>query len=270
MSPKSRSINDPESPSIDSMSDQDRSHIIVALDYPNQSAAIDMAKQLDPALCRLKVGKELFTSVGPAVIESLHGLGFQIFLDLKFHDIPNTVAKAVKSAAELGVWMVNVHVSGGVRMMSEARNVLAHYKTPPLLIGVTVLTSLEQTDLLEVGIESEPQDWALKLATVASSSGLDGVVCSAREVALIKREVGSEFLTVTPGIRLPNKQTKGEASLTTASDDQRRIVTPIDAVLAGSDYLVVGRPITQAELPGQVLRKIVDECNKAHITSRAQ
>lgn len=270
MSPNKSNINDPEATKIEPMSDNNQSSVIVALDYSSQKAAIDMAKKLDPALCRVKVGKELFMSAGPAVIEKLHGLGFEIFLDLKFHDIPNTVAKAVKSSAALGVWMVNVHASGGFKMMSEARNVLAHFKTPPLLIGVTVLTSLEQSDLLEVGIQTAPKDWVLKLATLASSAGLDGVVCSAQESLLIKGHLGRRFLSVTPGIRLPNNQVKGQEIDATLSDDQKRTVTPGDAVRAGSDYLVIGRPITQTEMPVNVLRMIMDECRAAHIGSAVQ
>lgn len=223
------------------------SKIVVALDYPNHEAALAMASRLDPAQCRVKVGKELFTRSGPAVVEALHAAGFEVFLDLKFHDIPNTTAQAVKAAAEMGVWMVNVHASGGRRMMEAARNVLEGVPGQrPLLIAVTVLTSMDEQDLLELGCTVAPQERVLQLAALAQQSGMDGVVCSAQEASLLKRECGAAFKLVTPGIR-PRDADSG---------DQRRIMTPQEAVEAGSDYLVIGRPITQAASPAETVARI--------------
>lgn len=220
--------------------------ILVALDYPQEHLALNLVAQLDPALCRLKVGKEMFTRFGPAFVEKLHGRGFQVFLDLKYHDIPNTVAAACEAAADLGVWMINVHALGGRRMMQAAAEALAKKSKPPLLIAVTVLTSLSQDDLSELGISRTPAELALSLATLAKSSGLDGVVCSAQEAAAMRQQMGKHFLLVTPGIRLDDS----------TQDDQRRIMTPQAAMQAGASYLVIGRPITQAENPVAVLRKI--------------
>ena len=228
------------------------SNIVVALDYPTQAAALAMASQLDPSLCRVKVGKELFTRSGPAVVEALQGAGFDVFLDLKFHDIPNTTAQAVRAAAELGVWMVNVHASGGRRMMEAARDVLEQVGGPrPLLIAVTVLTSMDVEDLRELGCNESPAERVLKLAALAKRSGLDGVVCSAQEAPALKRECGSDFKLVTPGIR-PHDADAG---------DQRRIMTPSMAVAAGSDYLVVGRPVTKAPVPVDALARIYAEAH---------
>lgn len=224
--------------------------IVVAMDYDNAASCIAMAERLDPKLCRLKVGKELFTAAGPQVVERLMSLGFDVFLDLKFHDIPNTTAKAVKAAAELGVWMVNVHASGGERMMVAAREQLDKIAGPsPLLIAVTVLTSMERQDLRGVGLDVDPRDQVLNLAGLTRQAGLDGVVCSAQEVAMLRAELGERFCLVTPGIR----------PLDSAADDQRRIVTPADAVSMGSSYLVIGRPITQAVDPVLACKKISDE-----------
>jgi orotidine-5'-phosphate decarboxylase len=224
--------------------------IIVALDYDNQQDAMFMAQCLDPQRCRLKVGKELFTIAGPELIKSLHQLGFEVFLDLKFHDIPNTVAKAVLAAAKLGVWMVNVHASGGSEMMETT---IAAMQTAggkqPLLIAVTVLTSMDAHGLRETGINQTPAERVLELAKLTQNSGLAGVVCSAQEAQLLKQELGSEFILVTPGIR-PAFASVG---------DQKRIMTPAQAIAAGSDYLVIGRPITQAEDPMQALRLIEAE-----------
>ncbi len=221
--------------------------IIVALDYDNQADALAFVDRIDPSLCRLKVGKEMFTLFGPEFVRALHQRGFSVFLDLKFHDIPNTCSKAVRAAAELGVWMVNVHASGGEKMMSASREILQPYgKDRPLLIGVTVLTSMEQADLSGIGIQVNPQEHVLRLANLAKSSGLDGVVCSAQESALLKSELGKEFKLVTPGIRPAGS----------AVGDQKRIMTPVEAVTAGSDYLVIGRPITQANNPVEVLNAI--------------
>jgi orotidine-5'-phosphate decarboxylase len=224
------------------------SPIVVALDYPTAQQAIEMAKQLDPSKCRVKVGKELFTASGPAVLEQLHKMDFDVFLDLKFHDIPNTCAGAVAAAAELGVWMVNVHASGGERMMVAAAEAIANKHHRPLLIAVTVLTSMEQSDLAGIGLDVSPQQQVERLAKLSKRSGMDGVVSSAQEIGLIKKLCGKDFLTVTPGIR-------PEGS---AAGDQRRIMTPVEAVNLGGDYLVIGRPITQAINPKQVCLTIID------------
>jgi orotidine-5'-phosphate decarboxylase len=224
------------------------SPIVVALDYPTAQQAIAVAKQLDPSKCRVKVGKELFTASGPAVLEQLHKMDFDVFLDLKFHDIPNTCAGAVAAAAELGVWMVNVHASGGERMMVAAAEAIANKGHKPLLIAVTVLTSMEQSDLVGIGLDVSPQQQVERLAKLAKQSGMDGVVSSAQEIGLIKDLCGKEFLTVTPGIR-------PEGS---AAGDQRRIMTPQESVNAGGDYMVIGRPITQAENPQQACIEIIN------------
>ena len=224
------------------------SPVVVALDYPNQDLAINMAQQLDPTQCRVKVGKELYTASGPVILEKLHALGFDVFLDLKFHDIPNTCAKAVGVAADLGVWMVNVHASGGRRMMEAARNELGKKSHQPLLIGVTVLTSMEQNDLAEIGLNLDPQEQVRRLALLTQNSGLDGVVCSAQEVELIRNNCSPEFLTVTPGIR-PAGSEQG---------DQRRVLTPQQALAAGVNYMVIGRPITQASEPALACNNILE------------
>jgi len=226
-----------------------RSPIIVALDYPSISLALDMARSLDPGHCRVKVGKELYTRCGPKILESLHALGFDVFLDLKFHDIPNTTANAVAVAADLGVWMVNVHAMGGRRMMDACVDRLSHFKCRPHLIGVTVLTSMLAEDLSELGLQCSPQEHVSRLAGLCHCSGLDGVVCSSHEVASLKANFGSEFKLVTPGIR-PSFSDQG---------DQRRVMTPKEALVAGSDYLVIGRPITQAAEPLRALELINEE-----------
>ncbi|MFZ2290013.1 MAG: orotidine-5'-phosphate decarboxylase [Halopseudomonas yangmingensis] len=224
------------------------SPIIVALDYPHAADALTLADQLNPQDCRLKVGKELFTRSGPVVVEQLQAKGFEVFLDLKFHDIPNTTAAAVRVAAELGVWMVNVHAGGGRRMMEACRETLARFNgNRPLLTAVTVLTSLEQEDLQEVGIDIEPMVQVQRLARLAAESGMDGVVCSAREARALRASLGEEFKLVTPGIRPDDS----------AADDQRRVVTPAQALENGSSYLVIGRPITRAEAPAQALAQIL-------------
>lgn len=223
--------------------------IIVALDFPTRDAALALASWLDPAQCRVKVGKELFTSSGPSVVEKLHRQGFEVFLDLKFHDIPNTTAMAVKAAAELGVWMVNVHCSGGLRMMAACREELEKINGPrPLLIGVTVLTSMEQSDLAGIGLDIAPAQQVLRLAALATQAGLDGLVCSAQEAGALKA-AHPQLQLVTPGIRPAGS----------AADDQKRILTPRQALAAGSDYLVIGRPISQAENPAAALAAIVAE-----------
>lgn len=223
-----------------------QSPIVVALDFPTMTQSIEMAKRLDPSQCRVKVGKELFTTAGPVILDKLHGLGFEIFLDLKFHDIPNTVAKAVTAAAKAGVWMVNVHASGGRRMMEASANALQQLQGQnTLLIAVTVLTSMDQFDLSEVGIKVTPEEHVKCLAALAKSSGMDGVVCSAQESSMLSNELGKNFVLVTPGIR-PAGADQG---------DQKRIMTPAEAIAAGSHYLVMGRPITQAADPIDVLTK---------------
>lgn len=225
----------------------DKKRVVVALDYPDKEQALAMAQQLDPAKCRVKVGKELFTRCGPTIVESLHASGFDVFLDLKFHDIPNTAAKAVRAAAEMGVWMVNVHASGGRRMMEAARNELEQVNgANTLLIGVTVLTSMERSDLADLGLDIDPLDQVKRLAKLTEQSGLDGVVCSAQEVKPLREVIGAEFKLVTPGIRPADAEV----------GDQKRIMTPVDAIKAGSDYLVIGRPITKAESPIDSLARI--------------
>jgi orotidine-5'-phosphate decarboxylase len=223
-----------------------KSNVIVALDYDNKHSALTLADRLDPKYCRVKVGKELFTAAGPAVVKELSDRSFDVFLDLKFHDIPNTVAKALSAAADLGVWMANVHASGGSRMMSAAKQALGNSGSDMLLIGVTVLTSMDTSDLEEVGIKRTLSDQVLHLASMTKDSGLDGVVCSAQEARTLKEALGEDFKLVTPGIRLANS----------AADDQRRIVTPADAMALGSDYLVIGRPITQSADPLATLLEI--------------
>ena len=230
------------------MTDSVSSPVIVALDYDNAEAALAMAAKLDPAVCRVKVGKELFTIAGPDLVRKLVQSGFQVFLDLKFHDIPNTVAAAVRAAAKLGVWMVNVHASGGERMMRAAADALAPLgESRPLLIGVTVLTSTAEDELAPVGVKRPLKEQVVALAELAKSSGLDGVVCSAQEAESLKAACGSDFALVTPGIRPAG----------TDAGDQRRIVTPVDALRKGSDYLVIGRPVTGAEDPSAALKAIV-------------
>ena len=225
------------------------SPIIVALDFPNADAALALAAQLDPAQCRVKVGKELFTRCGPSIVEALQAKGFDVFLDLKFHDIPNTTAMAVKAAAEMGVWMVNVHCSGGLRMMAACRNELDKLSgAKPLLIGVTVLTSMEREDLSGIGLDVEPKTQVLRLAGLAQQAGMDGLVCSAQEASVLK-VAHPQLQLVTPGIRPAGS----------VEDDQRRILTPSQALQAGSDYLVIGRPISQAANPPQALAAVLAE-----------
>ena len=224
-----------------------KSPVIVALDFAHKKQALDFVAKITPSQCRLKVGKEMFTHFGPAFVKQLVALGFDVFLDLKFHDIPNTVAKACQAAADLGVWMMNVHASGGRNMLQASSKALqdsGHDK--PLLIAVTVLTSLDQPQLNELGISLPLNEYALRLAKLSQECGLDGVVCSAMEAESMKQHLGSEFKLVTPGIRLDDSK----------QDDQVRVMTPIDAQRAGSDYLVIGRPITQSENPAETLIKI--------------
>ena len=226
-----------------------RSPIVVALDFTSAEQALAFADDIDPSKARLKVGKELFTYAGPNLVRELHQRGFEVFLDLKFHDIPNTAASAVVAAADLGVWMVNVHASGGRRMMTAASERLAKGNYSTLLTAVTVLTSMEAPDLLEVGITQSPESQVIALADLTSNCGLDGVVCSAHEAAMLRERFGKAFVLVTPGIRPADHP----------SDDQRRIMTPAQAMAAGSSYLVIGRPITQAKKPSAVLAAICAE-----------
>jgi len=222
------------------------SKIIVALDYPTSDAALALAKQLDPERCRLKIGKELFTRSGPAVVETLVKQGFDIFLDLKYHDIPHTVAKACAAAADLGVWMMNVHALGGGAMMSAAREAIGHQSDRPLLIAVTLLTSMDQTTFDQIGLQGTITDTVLRLAKLADESGLDGVVCSAQEATQLRAQRGNDFQLITPGIRPANSE----------QGDQHRTMTPAEALSAGSSYLVIGRPITAAADPMAALTDI--------------
>ncbi len=223
--------------------------IIIPLDYADVNEALKLVSKLDPGLCRVKIGKELFTRSGPAIVEQLIKSGFDVFLDLKFHDIPTTVAKACSVAADMGVWMVNIHASGGTRMMSEARAAIDKNSHHPLLIAVTVLTSMDENDLKQVGIMQTVAEQVIMLAKLARTCGLDGVVCSAHEVQAIKNDIGSDFKLVTPGIR-PGGSDK---------NDQSRVMTPAEAIKAGSHYLVIGRPITQAPDPLAALMAINEE-----------
>lgn len=220
--------------------------IIVALDFPDKPSCMLLVDQLDPSLCRLKVGKELFTLYGPDMVRSLVSKGFDVFLDLKYHDIPNTVARACMAAADLGVWMLNVHSMGGAAMMQAARDTLSA-DDAPLLIAVTLLTSSGEKELAALGIKQSPAELVARLAGMAQQAGLDGVVCSAQEASMLKPLYGDAFKLVTPGIRLE----------TDAKDDQQRVMTPQKAIQSGADYLVIGRPITQAAQPVEVLRQIV-------------
>lgn len=220
--------------------------IVVAIDRPDLGQAVSLADRLDPTLCRLKVGVELFTAAGPAAVEALQNRGFEVFLDLKFHDIPNTVAAACRSAAALGVWMVNVHAGGGRRMLAAAAETVSAATHRPLLVGVTVLTSLDQAELAAVGVVADPAGQVLRLARCCADAGLDGVVCSPLEIAQLRAALGPDFTLVTPGIRGPGD----------AGDDQRRTLAPAAALAAGADYLVIGRPITAAADPMVALQAI--------------
>jgi orotidine-5'-phosphate decarboxylase len=225
------------------------SKIIVALDYADAADALDLVAQLDPGLCRLKVGKELFTAAGPKLVETLVNKDFGVFLDLKFHDIPNTVAKACKAASRLGVWMLNVHASGGLAMMQAARNAIGESSHQPLLIAVTVLTSMDESALNQTGVNGNVEAQVVRLAKLTQQAGLDGVVCSAQEAAVLRQALGTQFRLVTPGIRPIDAKT----------DDQSRITTPAEAIRLGASYLVIGRPITQAADPLQALQKIHEQ-----------
>lgn len=227
-------------------------NIVVALDFDKQQTAFELIDRLDPSLCRLKIGKEMFTHFGPTFVQAVQNKGFDVFLDLKFHDIPNTVAKAVKAAADLGVWMVNVHATGGTRMMTAAKEILEPYgKDAPLLIAVSVLTSMSEDDLKELGVTKSPAEQVNFLAGLAHKSGLDGMVCSAQEAEMLKQNYGKDFKLVTPGIR----------TVDASADDQKRIMTPERAVAAGSDYLVIGRAITKSDNPIQTMKDIYASIN---------
>ena len=221
--------------------------IIVALDFSSAEQALLLAKKLDPMLCRVKIGKELFTAAGPMIVEKLMSKGFEVFLDLKFHDIPNTVANACRVAADSGVWMINVHALGGKRMLVAARDALPLGGTK--LIAVTLLTSIGPDDLESIGLNNEPGNVVQKLAWLAYSCGLDGVVCSALEAAQLRQTMGADFCLVTPGIRPVDALT----------DDQNRIATPQMAIQNGADYLVIGRPISQAADPLLMLQHLNKE-----------
>jgi len=223
--------------------------VIVALDYPQAGPARAFVDRVRPDACRLKVGKELFVAAGPAFVEELVARGFAVFLDLKFHDIPNTVAQACKAAAGMGVWMMNVHASGGPRMMQAAHEALEGLSGRPRLIAVTVLTSMGEEELRAIGIAASARQQVLLLATLAHDSGMDGVVCSAQEAPLLRPAFGADFLLVTPGIRPAGSE----------AGDQTRILTPTQAIRAGADYLVIGRPITQAADPLAALESIARE-----------
>jgi orotidine-5'-phosphate decarboxylase len=220
--------------------------VVVALDFGSAKEARELGARLDPGCCRVKVGFELFTSAGPALVEWLVGRGFDVFLDLKFHDIPNTVARACRSAAQMGVWMVNVHALGGLRMMAAAREAVEGASRRPLLTAVTILTSHEPAELAEVGLDPDVGGHVRRLALLARRAGLDGVVCSAREARMLRAALGVEAVLVTPGIRLEGG----------GGDDQRRVMSPAAALAEGADYLVIGRPVTRADDPLAVLERI--------------
>ena len=223
------------------------SKIIVALDMDNLKAINNLVDKLDPNLCKLKIGKEAFVYFGPSLVKSLVAKKYDVFLDLKFHDIPSTVAKAIKAAADLGVWMVNVHTQGGLKMLEEAKKSLENYKeNKPYLIGVTILTSMNETEFKNLNFRSSLEEQVIKLADLAHLAKLDGLVCSAHEAKKLKTKFGEQLKLVTPGIRTSTKSTQ----------DQARTMTPFDAIKAGSDYLVIGRPITQARVPYEILAQI--------------
>ena len=222
------------------------SPVIVALDFADEKQTLQFVRRLSPELCQIKIGKELFTATGRHLVEQLVNQGFKVFLDLKYHDIPNTVASACKIAAQMGIWMVDMHAGGGQRMMEAAAEAVSQFQQRPYLIGVTVLTSMAQTDLAQTGVDRSIDEQVMHLARLSQQSGLDGVVCSAQEAVILRDQLGKEFLLVTPGIRLNSK----------SEDDQRRIMTPKEALAAGSSYLVMGRPITRSADPVLLLQQI--------------
>jgi len=225
------------------------SKVIVALDYPDAKSALGFVDRVEPSACKLKIGKELFTREGPQLVSKLVDRGFDLFLDLKFHDIPNTVKNACHAAADLGVWMLNVHALGGRAMMEAALDGVSQSSHKPYLIAVTVLTSMDEMSLKEIGINNTPEQQVLSLADLVRKSHLDGVVCSAQEASSLRAASDESFLLVTPGIR-PASADVG---------DQKRVMTPQKAIEAGANYLVIGRPITQAEDPIAVLSAINSE-----------
>ena len=248
--------------SLSTHANKSDSKIVVALDYADADSALALVNQLDPTMCKLKVGKELFTASGPQFLESLVKKDFQVFLDLKFHDIPTTVAKACRAASNLGVWMLNVHASGGLEMMQAAREAVNKTEHKPLLIAVTVLTSMNQSSLNHIGIQHSLADQVLNLAKLTQTAGLDGVVCSAQEAQTLRQSLGKDFCLVTPGIRLDSSK---HASVN--QDDQSRVVTPQDALRYGASYLVIGRPITQSPHPQQTLAAIYADCQQTMLSS---
>lgn len=222
--------------------------IIVALDFNNKAQVTSLVKQLDPSDCRLKIGKELFTSFGPDIVREVQDMGFEVFLDLKFHDIPVTVAKACRSAADLGVWMLNVHALGGANMMKSAVQSVQDSQNSPILIAVTILTSHSSSDIHQIGINGDVEQNVLSLANLARNCGLTGVVCSAKETNILRKEIQDDFILVTPGIRPAGSDT----------NDQKRVVTPKEALQMGSTYLVIGRPVTQSKEPEKALKSIIN------------
>lgn len=242
-------------PNLLSSDQEGHSPIIIALDFFDDKLALPLIRSLDPSLCKLKIGQELFTAAGRSFVESLINQGFQIFLDLKFLDIPNTVKQACKVAAEMGVWMLTIHTLGGRVMIETVANELAKYPKAPLLIGVTILTSMEQNDISEIGIETPLLEEVIKLTTLAHDCGANGVVCSSQEAHTLKQTFADELLLVTPGIRLASDK----------KDDQKRVLTPLAALKAGSDYLVIGRSITQSTNPRKVLDNILFDIQKSTI-----
>jgi orotidine-5'-phosphate decarboxylase len=229
------------------------SRVIVALDFPEASRVLSLVDQFEPADCRLKVGSELFAAAGPRLVEQLRARGFEIFLDLKFHDIPNTVQRACAVARDLGVWMLTVHAAGGRRMVEAAADALGGGSTPPLLVAVTVLTSLEDRDLADIGLRENALAWVDRLGRLAVEAGADGLVCSAREVGGLRASLGPAKVLVTPGIRPAGF----------APGDQRRVLTPGEAVRAGADLLVVGRPVAQSDDPRSTLLAICSDISDA-------
>ena len=238
-----------------SVQPDDHNRIIIALDFPGEQQALALVRCLDPAKCRVKVGKELFTRCGPGLIEKLINAGFDVFLDLKFHDIPHTVARACAAAAELGVWMINVHALGGRKMMEAAREAVQRASNPPLLIAVTILTSMDDKDVREIGLSDRVSENAGRLALLARQAGLDGVVCSPQEAAILRQSFGMDYILVTPGIRPSHSQ----------QDDQKRIMTPSQAIHLGADYLVIGRPITASDDPAVSFQALQAEVEAALI-----
>ena len=224
------------------------SQIIVALDM-DQKSALELANKIDPQDCKVKVGSQLFTESGPKVIKELKNLGFEIFLDLKFHDIPNTVRKAVEIAIEMGVWMLNVHSLGGKEMLKAAYEAKETASIKPILIGVTMLTSLDNKSIKQVGLQMNIEDQVLLLTNLCKEEGLDGVVCSPNELVLLRENVNKDFLLVTPGIRSPK----------TENHDQKRISTVTEAIKRGANYVVIGREITTDVDPNKKIKKILEK-----------